>query len=120
MVGVTVSDRPVRRGAVVRDRVTAVRDLPFRVDGPWRWLLARHTIDDPIHVVVAYQADEIDVADYVGWSVCGVGEAYALVDPVRLADLAGRAPRSWRPDRDWPLISVPLRQLRGNRIGDFS
>ena len=33
------------------------------------------------------QADEIDVADYVGWSVCGVGEAYALVDPVRLADL---------------------------------
>jgi len=56
----------------------------------------------------------------VGWSVCGVGEAYALVEPVRLADLAGRAPRSWRPDRDWPLISVPLRQLRGNRVGDFS
>jgi nitroimidazol reductase NimA-like FMN-containing flavoprotein (pyridoxamine 5'-phosphate oxidase superfamily) len=66
--------------------------------------------------VVAFQADEINAADHVGWSVCGVGEAYAVVDPVRLADLPGRVPQSWHPACNSPMISVPLQRLTGNRV----
>lgn len=67
------------------------------------------------HNVVAFQADDIDAADHRGWSVCGVGEAYAVVDPARRADLVGLAPRSWHLGVDSPLLCVPLQRVTGCR-----
>lgn len=63
--------------------------------------------------VVGFQVDEIDVERRSGWSVLGVGEAYEIVDPVRLSELAGRLPSPWAPDRTAHCISIPLQRLTG-------
>jgi nitroimidazol reductase NimA-like FMN-containing flavoprotein (pyridoxamine 5'-phosphate oxidase superfamily) len=67
--------------------------------------------------VVAFQVDEIDLDARTGWSVLGVGEAYEVTDPVRLADLAARMPPAWVPHRDGHMIAIPLQRLTGRRLG---
>ena len=53
------------------------------------------------HHIVGFQADEIDPYTRTGWSVLGVGEAYEVVTPIRLAGLADTPtrPLAPRPDR---------------------
>ena len=63
--------------------------------------------------VVGFQADEIDVERRSGWSVLGVGEAYEILDPARLSELADRLPTPWAPDRTGHCISIPLQRLTG-------
>ena len=70
--------------------------------------------------VLGFQADEIDPVTYAGWSVVGVGRAYEIVDPERLADLAARNPDRWVPDRDTRTISIPLEHLTGRRLSAAS
>jgi nitroimidazol reductase NimA-like FMN-containing flavoprotein (pyridoxamine 5'-phosphate oxidase superfamily) len=64
-------------------------------------------------VVVGFQVDEIDVERCSGWSVLGVGEAYEIRDPARLAGLVGRLPTPWAPDRTGHCISIPMQRLTG-------
>ncbi|WP_212612878.1 pyridoxamine 5'-phosphate oxidase family protein [Pseudonocardia hierapolitana] len=40
--------------------------------------------------VVAFQVDEIDPSTRTGWTVLGIGEAYEVLVPHRLAELASR------------------------------
>jgi uncharacterized protein len=47
---------------------------------------------------VAFEVDDIDVVTRTGWSVLGVGEAYEVSDPARLAELAAR-PEPWARGR---------------------
>lgn len=68
------------------------------------------------HHVVAFETDHIDERTRTGWSVLGVGEAYEVVDPVRLAELAERLPPPWVPEHDQHTISIPLQRLTGRRI----
>lgn len=68
------------------------------------------------HAVVGFQADEIDARTHSGWSVLGVGEAYEVVEPTRLAQLAGTMPAPWVRDHDAHVIAVPLQVLTGRRI----
>lgn len=68
------------------------------------------------HAVVAFEVDEIDVDTRTGWSVLGVGEAYEVLDPTRLADLAERMPPPWAPGRTAHTIAIPLRRLTGRRL----
>ena len=63
--------------------------------------------------VVGFQADEIDVERRSGWSVLGVGEAYEILDPARLSELADRLPTPWAPDHTGHCISIPLQRLTG-------
>jgi len=63
--------------------------------------------------VVGFQADEIDVERRSGWSVLAVGEAYEILDPARLSELADRLPAPWAPDRTGHCISIPLQRLTG-------
>jgi nitroimidazol reductase NimA-like FMN-containing flavoprotein (pyridoxamine 5'-phosphate oxidase superfamily) len=69
------------------------------------------------HHVVAFQADQIDEAARTGWSVLGVGEAYEVVDPARLAELADRLPPPWVEGQGLHTISIPLQRLTGRRLG---
>ena len=69
------------------------------------------------HHVVAFQVDRIDEAARTGWSVLGVGEAYEVVDPARLAELADRLPPPWVPGQGAHTISIPLQRLTGRRLG---
>ena len=64
-------------------------------------------------VVVGFQADEIDVERRSGWSVLGVGQAYEILEPARLAVLAERLPDPWAADRTGHCISIPLQRLTG-------
>ena len=57
--------------------------------------------------VVAFEVDEIDVANRTGWSVLGVGEAYEVTDPPRLADLAAHMPHPWTAIRDGHTVAIP-------------
>jgi nitroimidazol reductase NimA-like FMN-containing flavoprotein (pyridoxamine 5'-phosphate oxidase superfamily) len=63
--------------------------------------------------VVGFQADEINLERRCGWSVLGVGEAYEIVDPARLAALAERLPTPWVSGRTGHCISIPLQRLTG-------
>jgi hypothetical protein len=67
--------------------------------------------------VVAFEVDDLDPMARTGWSVVGVGEAYEVVDPDRLAELAGRIPPPWAAGRTGHVISVPLQRLTGRRLG---
>jgi nitroimidazol reductase NimA-like FMN-containing flavoprotein (pyridoxamine 5'-phosphate oxidase superfamily) len=68
------------------------------------------------NAVVAFQVDEIDNTTRSGWAVLGVGEAYEVTVPERLADLAERMPAPWAPDRTAHTIAIPLRRLTGRRL----
>ena len=68
------------------------------------------------HHVVAFQADLIDAETRSGWSVLGVGEAYEVVEPTRLDELATRLPAPWAAGHDLHTISIPLQRLTGRRI----
>jgi uncharacterized protein len=67
--------------------------------------------------VVAFEVDEIDVPTRTGWSVLGVGQAYEVTDPVRLATLADHLPMSWAPIRSGHTVAIPLQRLTGRRLG---
>jgi nitroimidazol reductase NimA-like FMN-containing flavoprotein (pyridoxamine 5'-phosphate oxidase superfamily) len=68
------------------------------------------------HAVVGFQVDEIDARARTGWSVLGVGEAYEVVQPDRLAELAERQPDPWVDDHDAHTISISLQMLSGRRL----
>jgi uncharacterized protein len=70
-----------------------------------------------LHRVVAFQVDDVDPAARTGWSVLGVGEAYEVTDPRRLADLADRSPRPWAANQDGPTVAIPLQRLAGRVVG---
>jgi len=70
----------------------------------------------PIAVDGAVGAVVDSVGGVVGWSVLGVGEAYEVVDPPRLAELADLQPDPWVREHDAHTLSIPLAILTGRRI----
>jgi nitroimidazol reductase NimA-like FMN-containing flavoprotein (pyridoxamine 5'-phosphate oxidase superfamily) len=68
------------------------------------------------NAVVAFQVDEIDTSTRTGWAVLGVGEAYEVTVPERLAELAERMPAPWAPNRTAHTIAIPLQRLTGRRL----
>jgi nitroimidazol reductase NimA-like FMN-containing flavoprotein (pyridoxamine 5'-phosphate oxidase superfamily) len=85
-------------------------EIVFRTQGGGK--LAAATV----HRVVAFQVDEIDLDAKTGWSVLGVGQAYEVTDPIRLADLAERLPAAWVPSREGHAVAIPLQRLTGRRL----
>jgi hypothetical protein len=68
------------------------------------------------NAVVAFQVDEIDATTRTGWTVLGVGQAYEVVVPERLAELAERMPVPWAPNHTTHTIAIPLQRLTGRRL----
>jgi hypothetical protein len=64
--------------------------------------------------VVAFEVDEIDLPARRGWSVLGVGHAYEIVDPRRLAELRRQQPEPAASAAH--TITIPLQVLTGSRI----
>lgn len=67
------------------------------------------------HHVVAFETDHVDEPTRTGWSVVGVGEAYEVLEPTRLAELVARLPPPWTPG-PLHILSLPLQRLTGRRI----
>jgi nitroimidazol reductase NimA-like FMN-containing flavoprotein (pyridoxamine 5'-phosphate oxidase superfamily) len=59
------------------------------------------------NAVVGFQVDSIDLETDTGWSVLGIGKAYEVVDPDRLA--RGRAGTRL-------VVAVPMERLSGHRL----
>ena len=70
-----------------------------------------------LHRIVAFQTDEIDSTGRTGWSVLGIGEAYEVTDPRRLADLADRLPGPWAASQGGHTVAIPLQRLTGRVLG---
>lgn len=68
------------------------------------------------NAVVAFQVDRIHPGTRTGWTVLGVGQAYEVVVPDRLAELARRMPAPWAPGRTAHTIAIPLQRLSGRRL----
>jgi nitroimidazol reductase NimA-like FMN-containing flavoprotein (pyridoxamine 5'-phosphate oxidase superfamily) len=68
------------------------------------------------NAVVAFQLDQFDTTTRTGWSVLGIGEAYEVIDPSRLAELADLQPDPWVRDHDAHTISIPLGILTGRHV----
>jgi nitroimidazol reductase NimA-like FMN-containing flavoprotein (pyridoxamine 5'-phosphate oxidase superfamily) len=85
-------------------------EIVFRTGGGSRLAAATR------NAVVAFQVDRIDPDTRTGWTVLGVGQAYEVVVPERLADLAERIPAPWAPHRTTHTIAIPLQRLSGRRL----
>jgi hypothetical protein len=66
--------------------------------------------------VVAFEADEIDIATRSGWSVVVVGHASVIRDIDRLVALAGVDSRPWVPGRTNHVIQIKAERITGRRI----
>lgn len=71
------------------------------------------------NAVVAFQVDRIDTGTRTGWTVLGVGKAYEVVGPTRLAELADRMPLPWAPHRTGHTIAIPMQELTGRRWSPY-
>jgi hypothetical protein len=60
--------------------------------------------------------DDINGETRTGWSVVGIGEAYEIVDPTRLAELAAKLPQSWTTYPGAHTVSIPLQVLTGRNL----
>ncbi len=68
------------------------------------------------HAVVGFEVDDFDLQARTGWSVLGIGEAYEIVDPARLAALADTHTDPWVRGHDAHTIAIPLQLVTGRRL----
>jgi nitroimidazol reductase NimA-like FMN-containing flavoprotein (pyridoxamine 5'-phosphate oxidase superfamily) len=68
------------------------------------------------NTVVGFHIDRIDPITHTGWSVLGIGEAYEVVDPTRLAEVATLVPTHGSPTHRTHTICIPLQQLTGRHL----
>src|SRR5690242_16326332 len=68
------------------------------------------------HAIVGFEVDEFDLSARTGWSVLGIGQAYEVVDPARLAELSHVDQVPWVRDHYADTICIPLQLVTGRRI----
>jgi hypothetical protein len=68
------------------------------------------------HAVVGFEVDDVVLQAHTGWSVLGIGEAYEVVDPARLAALADAHTDPWVRGHDAHTIAIPLQLVTGRRL----
>lgn len=111
-----LADAVIGRIVVTEGALPAAHPVAYVLDG--EEIVFRTAGDSKLtaaarHNVVAFEVDQIDVVSRTGWSVLGVGQADEIVDPARLAGLAGRLPDPWFPMADTHVLTIPLQRLSG-------
>jgi hypothetical protein len=66
--------------------------------------------------VVAFEADQLDLAGQSGWSVTAVGPSSAVTDPGELARLRAIGLRPWAPGTRDHFIRISPVMLNGRRL----
>jgi nitroimidazol reductase NimA-like FMN-containing flavoprotein (pyridoxamine 5'-phosphate oxidase superfamily) len=66
--------------------------------------------------VVAFEADQLDLAGQAGWSVTAVGPSSEVTDPVELARLRAIGLKSWAPGTQDHFIRISPVMLNGRRL----
>jgi uncharacterized protein len=67
--------------------------------------------------VVAFEADSVDVAQHVGWSVTVVGQSRAVTDSDEIRHLEQIALTPWAPGKRDHFVRVSPAIVHGRRIG---
>jgi nitroimidazol reductase NimA-like FMN-containing flavoprotein (pyridoxamine 5'-phosphate oxidase superfamily) len=73
-------------------------------------------VEGAVDTVVAFQADEIDVASRTGWSVTVIGHTSEIVDREERARVLALPLVTWAGGRRDRLIRVPLDRVTGRRL----
>ena len=66
--------------------------------------------------VVAFEADQLDLAGQAGWSVTAIGPAGEVTDPGELARLEAMGLRSWAPGTRDHFIRISPVMLNGRHL----
>ena len=85
-------------------------DIVIRTDGSGKLAAATRG------AVVAFEADQVDLADQSGWSVTAIGPSREVTDPGELARLRTLGLRSWAPGERDHFIRISPVMLNGRRL----
>jgi nitroimidazol reductase NimA-like FMN-containing flavoprotein (pyridoxamine 5'-phosphate oxidase superfamily) len=66
--------------------------------------------------VVAFEADQVDLADQSGWSVTAIGPSREVTDPGELARMRTLGLRPWAPGERDHFICISPVMLNGRRL----
>ncbi|MFF4568283.1 pyridoxamine 5'-phosphate oxidase family protein [Streptomyces sp. NPDC001410] len=111
---------PVGRVVYTRKALPAVLPVNFSVDHDSSVLLRTSVGSDLVRaidgVVVAFEADDFDVATRSGWSVVVTGRAAVVTDPAEQERLSRTGPRSWVVTDDAVFVRVEAEMVTGREI----
>ncbi|MFJ9863828.1 pyridoxamine 5'-phosphate oxidase family protein [Streptomyces sp. NPDC101165] len=111
---------PVGRVVYTRQALPAVLPVNFSVDHDSSVLLRTSASSDLVRaidgVVVAFEADDFDVATRSGWSVVVTGRAAVVTDPAEQERLERTGPRSWVVTDDGVFVRVESEMVTGREI----
>ncbi|MFE1311901.1 pyridoxamine 5'-phosphate oxidase family protein [Streptomyces sp. NPDC058755] len=111
---------PVGRVVYTRKALPAVLPVNFSVDHDSSVLLRTSAGSDLVRavdgVVVAFEADDFDVATRSGWSVVVTGRAAVVTDPAEQERLSRTGPRSWVVTDDAVFVRVEAEMVTGREI----
>jgi Pyridoxamine 5'-phosphate oxidase len=99
----------------------AIRPVCHLVDGDYVIIRTDHDaaiiseLRADASAVVAYEADTIDMAEHLGWSVIVVGVARRVIDPDEAA-IYRRALRSWVSGAKYQVIAIHADMVTGFRL----
>ena len=85
-------------------------DIVIRTDGSGKLAAATRG------AVVAFEADQVDLADQSGWSVTAIGPSREVTDPGELARLRTLGLRLWAPEERDHFICISPVMLNGRRL----
>lgn len=111
---------PVGRIVYTRRAMPAVELVNFTLDGGD--IVVRTDAGGKLAVatrgsVVAFEADDIDLARRRGWSVTAVGYSREVTDPGDIARLRQVGPQPWAPGEREHFIRITPGVLTGRRLG---
>jgi uncharacterized protein len=96
-----LAEVPVGRIVYTRRALPAVLPVNFSLDGDGAVVLRTSAASELVRAidgaVVAFEADDVDVARHSGWSVVVTGPATVVTDPAEHERLARTGPVSWVP-----------------------
>ena len=85
-------------------------DIVIKTDGSGKLAAATRG------AVVAFEADQLDLADQSGWSVTAVGPSSEVTDPGELARLRTIGLKPWAPGERDHFIRISAVMLNGRRL----
>ena len=109
----------VGRVAFTDGALPAVQPVAYHLDGEeivFRTRNGSKLAAATRHAVVGFEVDDFDLQARTGWSVLGIGVAYEVVDPARLATLAGTHTDPWVRGHDAHTIAIPLQLVTGRLL----
>ena len=110
----------IGRIVYTRRALPAVLPINFTLDGDGTVLLRTSTASELVRAiddaVVAFEADDVDVARHSGWSVVVTGTATVVTDPAEHERLARTGPVSWVPAPQEVYVRIDPELVTGREL----